>query len=610
MKRLLFLFLIIQILIRLALWCFDYQEVSFFSLLLSQAIALVFDGVVFAYFFLIYQSYFNFLPTRWYGSRIAKSFEAFSYFTFINLLLFDAIAECIFWEEFHARFNFIAVDYLVYTHEVLQNIWESYPIVWMLSGLFAISGGIFYLSFKASEPAPIRRWKPFLITLALISLSFFLPKNLSDWSKNHYANELAKNGIYSLFSAFWMNELSFQQFYLQEFEHRKPDTLQEILKRHHPKPIAFHDPQNTNLILRRIQNDGPELHKNVILVVMESMSFSFMEKGGEPNHLTPVLDSLAKQGLLFSNTYATGTRTVRGLEAITLSIPPGPGSSIVKRPKNENLFSLGFLFQERGYDTRFIYGGYGYFDNMNYFFAHNGFKTVDRANFSPEEKTFANAWGLCDEDLFHKVIQEANQSYAAHHPFFHVVMTTSNHRPYTFPEGRINAPHTGGHRIPAVQYADFAIGELIKNAQKEPWFNNTVFVFVADHTASSAGKWAVTPEKHRIPFIIYSPGFIKPEEISQLTSQIDVGPTLLALLNFSYDSRFFGKDARDTRFKKPYAFVSNVQHLGYLSQEDFIILHSGKNVSIHSPEPGSAGNSVREAIRFYEQASDWQKHRR
>ena len=607
MPFILIFFLGIQALLRVTLYAFDTSEIPLQGLLISEGIGLFFDLIVFSYFFVLYQGYWNFLPRSSYSKIVPITMRGIGYFSFIALIFFDFIAELIFWEEFRARFNFIAIDYLVYTHEVLHNIWESYPIVWLLSGLFGISGLLFYASFNPKHSTPPRRWKPLIAALILIVSSLYLPKNLSDWSKNNYVNELAKNGIRSLFSAFWINELSFEQFYLTQYHGKTPPSLQSILQEHNAKPIHFKDHQNPNNIARSIQTIGAEHHKNVIIVVMESMSFSFMEASGEPNHLTPILDKLAKESLFFSQTYATGTRTVRGLEAITLSIPPGPGSSIVKRPNNENLFSLGFLFQDRGYDTRFIYGGYGYFDNMNYFFAHNGFDTVDRAQFSKEEKTFANAWGLCDEDLFHKVIQEGNDSYKNHKPFMHLVMTTSNHRPYTFPEGRIDAPHTGGHRIPAVQYSDFAIGQLLKEAAQQPWFKDTVFVFVADHTASSAGKLAITPEKHRIPFLIYSPGFIKPEEIRTITSQIDVGPTLLHLLNFSYESRFYGSNATDTTRINPYAFISNSQHLGYLTAKDFVILHSGKAYTLLSSDSIAATESVLESIRFYEEASDWRK---
>ena len=132
----------------------------------------------------------------------------------------------------------------------------------------------------------------------------------------------------------------------------------------------------------------------------------------------------------------------------------------MKRPGNENLFATGFLFRERGYDTKFVYGGYGLFDNMNFFFAHNGFDAVDRRQFADDERTFGNVWGVCDENLFRRTAREAGRSHAAGRPFFLHVMTTTNHQPYTYPDGRIDVP-SGTGRSGAAKYTDFAIGKFL-----------------------------------------------------------------------------------------------------------------------------------------------------
>src|SRR5262249_13939190 len=153
-------------------------------------------------------------------------------------------------------------------------------------------------------------------------------------------------------------------------------------------------------------------------VTVESLSARYMGFSGSElskGHVTPRLDALAGESLLFTRMYSTGTRTVRGLEALSLSLPPTPGQSTVKRPRNENLFAAGFLFRERGYDTKFVYGGYGLFDNMNSFFTANGYDAVDRTDFAADERTFGNVWGVCDEDLFLRVGREADASHAAGH---------------------------------------------------------------------------------------------------------------------------------------------------------------------------------------------------
>ncbi len=253
----------------------------------------------------------------------------------------------------------------------------------------------------------------------------------------------------------------------------------------------------------RIDGGGEEKRKNVVLVVMESMGSEFMneENSTDGENLTPQLSRLAREGLYFTNVYATGTRTVRGLEAVTLALPPQAGMSVIRQKKNENLANIGSIFKEKGYDVKWLYGGYGYFDNMNAFYGGNGFTVVDRTDIADEAVHHATVWGVADEDLYTKALQEASVSYEQGKPFFYLLMTTSNHRPYTYPEGRIDLPPKVSGRRGAVKYADWAVGDFIERARVQPWFRDTVFVFIADHGAGSAGKSELNPKSHRIPLI-------------------------------------------------------------------------------------------------------------
>jgi phosphoglycerol transferase MdoB-like AlkP superfamily enzyme len=220
---------------------------------------------------------------------------------------------------------------------------------------------------------------------------------------------------------------------------------------------------------------------------------------------------------------------------------------------------------------------------MNYFFSHNGFDIVDKADFSRDEITFDNAWGACDEDLFRKVVKEANKSYAGGKPFFSVVMTTSNHRPFTYPDGKIDIPCRGGSagRSGGVKYADHSIGKLLEDAGKQPWFGRTLFVIVADHCAGSARKIALPIKNYQIPLLIYAPGLIKPQKIDTLASQIDIAPTVLGLLNFSYNTRFLGRDLLKTDMKDGRAFISTYERLGYLKGDKMVILAPKKGVEFY-----------------------------
>jgi len=313
---------------------------------------------------------------------------------------------------------------------------------------------------------------------------------------------------------------------------------------------------------RMIENIKPEKKYNVVFITVESLSASFMETFGNTEHLTPNLDALAQKSMLFTQLYATGNRTVRGLEAITLSLPPTPGYSVVKRPNNENLFSLGSVLKEKGYDSKFLYGGYGYFDNMNYFFGNNGFKIVDRTEFAENEIDFANIWGVSDGSLYGKALQEADKSYQKGKPFFQFVMTTSNHRPYTYPEGLIDIPPKTG-RAGGVKYTDYAIGKFINEAEKKPWFTDTLFVIIADHCAGGRGLTSLPLQNYHIPAMIYAPEIIKPLKVDRVASQIDIVPTLLGILNVSYFSKFMGKDILKMKQEEERLVMGTYENLGY-----------------------------------------------
>jgi phosphoglycerol transferase MdoB-like AlkP superfamily enzyme len=615
-------FLALQILLRLV---FLVREHSNIDLSISEAASMfgmgtLFDIATLSFLLIPYIFYLVILPKNLHLGPLDQFITRLFYIITLYLLIYDVVAEWFFWDEFSVRFNFIAVDYLVYTTEVLANIWESYPIIWLLFAIAFVTAIIFLytksLLFSEISAGKVAFFPPRLISgiiyLFLPAILFFsINLSQSEISHNNYINEITKNGIFSLFSAFRNNELNYNKFYLSDYQDTELPHIKNLLEEKKEGHIFISDDPED--ITRFIPGNGPEKHKNVIIVVMESMSASFMKRFGNLNNLTPNLDKLASLSISFDNTYATGTRTTRGLEAVTLSIPPSPGRSIIKRPNNENLFSLGFIFQDRGYDTRFIYGGYGYFDNMNYFFEHNGFDIIDRSSFSKKEQTFANAWGLCDEDLFNKVITEATRSYLKQAPFMHMIMTTSNHRPYSFPDGRVNFPPKGGGRNAAVNYADYSIGKFIENAKKTPWFNDTVFIFIADHNANSAGKTELEISKYHIPFLIYSPSFIKPQKIPNLTSQIDLAPILLGLLDFSYYSKFYGENILEDEDEKAHAFIANYQKLGFISDDSMIILKPGKKYEQYRAGQVVAKKDIKESIlldtiALYKHASNWKKN--
>ena len=546
----------------------------------AYGVGLVFDAAALSYLLIPAALYLIFAPRRLTESKGHPAVVRTAFFVILYALIFGAIAEYFFFEEFSTRFNFIAVDYLVYTGEVIGNIRESYPLIPILSGICAAALATVYLlrntigrATAVTFGARRRRLGAMLLAAPLAAL---LLVNISGTaiSANSYANELAGNGLYGLFAAFRNNELDFNRFYVSRDERQAMARLRSLVEERN-NHYAAAAPRMT----REITGEGREKRLNVIVVVEESLSASFLGAFGNKNGLSPNIDRLARESLLFTHLYASGTRTVRGLEALTLSVPPLPGTSIVKRPDNGGFRSWGEIMKEKGYDTRYIYAGYGYFDNMNAFFSANGFNIVDRSNFAGNEITFANIWGVCDEDLFRKTIRESQKSYNAGRPFFSMVMTTSNHRPFTYPSGRIDIPSKTG-RSGGVKYADYAIGKFIEEARKEPWFKDTVFVFVADHCGNSAGKTELPVKKYEIPLLIYSPNHIKPGVVDRMMAQIDVAPTVLGLLNTIYTTDFLGRDILKADNRTDRAFISTYQKLGYIEGDRLLTLGPQKEATL------------------------------
>jgi phosphoglycerol transferase MdoB-like AlkP superfamily enzyme len=578
----------------------------------SFAYGLLFDLVAAAYAVTPLVLWLALAPGRLARTRVyrAVTIALFGAACFATLLL--AVAEWLFWEEFGGRFNFIAVDYLLYTHEVLGNIWQSYPVGWLLVALALVAGLATAVAARAlwrSAAVPLG-WRRALAVVAMQGalvggLTYFVDTDLKNRAADDVANELAGNGLFEFFAANRRNELSYDRYYATLPLPEALATVRQALS-----PAQWISPESGG-IERFVAGPGTERRLNVVLVSVESLGAEFLGAYGDPRGLTPNLDRLARESLWFSRVYATGNRTVRGLEALALALPPTPGQSIVRRPGNGFLFSLGSVFEDKGYGVLFAYGGYGYFDNMNAFFDANDYRVVDRRSIPSSRIEFENVWGVADEHLYDQVIDEIDREQTAHpdRPVFAHVMTTSNHRPYTYPAGRIDIA-SGSGREGAVKYTDYALGRLIERARTRPWFDDTVFVITADHGANARGTTRIPVDKYLIPLFVYAPAHIAPRQVDRLMSQIDIAPTLLGLLDFAYYTKFLGRDVLHSAPATDRAFVANFQTLGYMKRDEIVLLQPKRKVEVlrlsgesRVPVPASERSLAREAIAFYQVAS-------
>lgn len=555
------------------------------------------------------------LPNKWRQSRWHRALRTLWFVLSVFVMIFGATSEITFWIEFSTRFNFIAVDYLLYTQEVIGNIRQSYPVPAILLGLTTIACIIYAGTHKwlhDSDRIELTRRQRFAlgvgaILLPTVSLSVSNVDQMQGLG-NAFAEELSGNGLFTLAAAMRRNELDYDKFYMT-MDQKKADAILAELQVERP-PLDQAISQGIDEDEAEDVLPMPKRPTNVVLISVESLSASFLGAYGNPKGITPRLDALAKDGLNFTHFFATGTRTVRGLEALSLGIPPAPGQAVVRRPNNQHLATLGELLKPQGVTPYFFYGGYGYFDNMNAYFEGNSYQVIDRTDIPKQDVMFENVWGVADEVLFTHALRTLEKRHADGSPFFAHIMTTSNHRPYTYPDGRIDIPSPGG-RDGAVKYTDYAIGQFLDKARSQSWFKDTLFIITADHCASVAGKSKLPVAGYHIPLIFYAPGLIKPDTFDTPVSQIDLAPTIVELLGKRGDDHFFGRSFFEHGEPLKRVFISNYQSLGYLRNNVLTVLLPKAQVESYQVDPKTLATTpapidqrlLDETIAYYQSAS-------
>ncbi|NJO13691.1 MAG: sulfatase-like hydrolase/transferase, partial [Gammaproteobacteria bacterium] len=240
--------------------------------------------------------------------------------------------------------------------------------------------------------------------------------------------------------------------------------------------------------------------------------------------------------------------------------------------------------RQHGYRSSFLYGGYGYFDNMNYFYSNNGFEVLDRA--AIPNPRFENIWGVADEDLFDRALAHYDEQARSGQPFFSMIMTTSNHKPFTFRPGIPGVKAEGGGRESGVRYADFALGRFLRDARRHAWFDDTLFVVVADHGARVYGRAQIPLRSYEIPLMIYAPAHVQPRTVTALTTQLDIAPTVLGLLGLGYEAPFFGQNVLADPGAERLAFFSHNHDVAVLRNGELAVLGLQKTRDSYRYEPG------------------------
>ena len=543
-------------------------------------------------------------------------------------LLFGAAVEWFFFDEFNARFNHIAVDYLLFPGEVATNVWQSYnvPLVAALAlAIGAMAAWRIHRALRAADFARPALRRGLLGSVGAIALALVAYIGLTLLPKQPFANraldEIAANGVVQLARAFATSHLSYEDYYRTlpagEAERRAAAEIRW------PSPD-----QPTRAFTAAVRRDRP---LDVVVVLEESLGSEFVGRLGGPTPCTPHLDRWSKEGLLLTNLMATGNRTVRGLEGVLNSFPPLPGDSVWKREKSQNVASIAGVLRALGYQTEFLYGGAGTFDGMKTFATANGWdRFVEDGLLGSDfpKDAFRTAWGVADEYVFDTLLAHQQQARTAGAPFFATVMSTSNHKPYLTPDTKNPRRSTaklikwggigfcllvlvivmwwlGGRRYGrvrlclfglslligygvwlnyklqpkdsrqhAVTYADRALGDYLDRAKAAGLLEHTVVLIVGDHGARVYGAEEIPAASYRIPALFLAPGpDWRGKTHPGLCSQVDLAPTLLSLAGVDYRAPFFGQDLLTLPPDGPgRAWLIHNRDIGLLTDDALVVL--------------------------------------
>ena len=489
--------------------------------------------------------------------------------------------------EYGVRPNHIYVEYLIYPKEVLSTLVNGHLFESLFCILICITAFILFYKLASKLYRDYTSIKVKKSLLCLVLAIVLIPYGIRGTITNHkplnpsnssfctspLGNTIPVNSTFNVFYALrHISDSDIKSSSIFAFDNtvnvlNNYDKFSKVTK---PKTIDSSCPIN-QVITPKVT---PSQKRNVVIIVEESFGARYVQSlSGDP--IAPELEKLKNEGWWFERLYATGHRSVRGLEAITASYPPSPLASQVKLEHREELTTISSIYKRLGYKTSFIYGGESHFDSMRSYFLNNGVEEIIELK-DYKDPEFVASWGVSDEDLFKKANEKFVKLSNNNQPFCSVVFSSSFHDPFDIPQGKVNIDGVKTdepRRLTAAKYADYALGKFFEQAKKEDYYKNTVFLVIADHDSRVRGIGAFPLTNYSIPALIISPD-ITPRVDKRIVSQIDMLPTLLSLTGVSGEFPLSGEDlTRDDIIER--APVSYNELFGYVKGDKFTLLVPG-----------------------------------
>ena len=488
-------------------------------------------------------------------------------FAFLALVVAAAavllVCDYFFFQEFGERLNHKVVNYVGVSGNAYlwDAVWRDYPVLRAAVGVLLVgSAGAWLVSRFAYRDeynvGPL--WQAVVwpaLTIAALAVvirgtlgSHALNTGPAYFSPSSSLAQLALNGGFTLRQAVVAaasKDVDLGEMYPTVPEDEAFRRVVELVRR--PGDQFLDDPDNP--LLRLTDTGRPRRDYNVVLVVLESLHWAYVGATGGDARLSPNLDRIAREGVLLDRCFAVGTRTQRGFSGIVSGFPDLPVASVTTREEVAGRFlTLPGLLDERGYHNLFIYGGPALRDHRQTYLGSNGVDEFVCADDLPV-RTFRTKLGWCDGDLFDSAVQVLSRQ-PKDRPFSATLLTVTFHRPYEIPPNAVEPVDPASEVAPqldAIKYTDAAIGRFIEQAKQTDWFDDTLFVFAADHMGGFR-QYTERTAAFRVPVVFYGPkidGLGPPRVISGVRSQTDVAPSILRLLGGTWRHCFFGTDALD-----------------------------------------------------------------
>lgn len=355
-------------------------------------------------------------------------------------------------------------------------------------------------------------------------------------------------------------------------------------------------PVDSTCVLRRdlVTEDTSATRKNVVIILIESMSAHLMHTFGQKKTQTPVLDSLYQQSIAFSHFYSAGIHTNHGLTATLCSFPAMMFRNLMKGTITPHRAGIPSVLKAKGYRNLFFMTHEAQYDNMNAFLLTNGYDDVyAEEDYPPSERV--NAFGVSDHFLFEFALPKINTVAKENKPFMATLLTISNHPPYVIPSWFKAKSKEPEDQI--VEYTDWCIGDFLEKAKKQRWYDNTVFVVLADHGKLVGKSDSELPQSYNhIPLMIFGKD-ITPYLYNGLGTQVDVMPTLLGLLGIGCTYDGFGVNLLQR--ERDMVFYTSDRHLvARDSSACFIYEPATEKSSYYQVLPDGSLQSAQQSVHY------------